>query len=85
MAAQHQLDLIHGVLDRRSPRNRRIEVCLPIQRRTHRQRILADLQLYLADNCQAWVLQPDGKYLHAQPQDEPPVSAQSELLASLAN
>jgi polyphosphate kinase len=64
---------------------RRIEVCFPIQRRTHRQRVLADLQLYLADNCQAWVLQPDGQYLHAQRRDEPPLSAQSELLASIAN
>ena len=64
---------------------RRIEVCFPIQRRTHRQRVLADLQLYLADNCQAWVLQPDGKYVQVQPQDEPTLSAQGELLASIAS
>ncbi|MEM1261248.1 MAG: polyphosphate kinase 1 [Pseudomonadota bacterium] len=42
---------------------RRIEVCFPILRRAHRQRIRAELDLYLADNSQAWLLQPDGGYV----------------------
>jgi polyphosphate kinase len=64
---------------------RRIEVAFPIQRDTHRRRVFADLELYLADNCQAWVLQPDGKYIQQRPRDEPARSAQGELLASIAN
>ena len=64
---------------------RRIEVAFPIQRDTHRQRVFADLECYLADNCQAWVLQPDGKYIQERPRDEPARSVQGELLATIAN
>jgi polyphosphate kinase len=64
---------------------RRIEVAFPIQRDTHRQRVFADLECYLADNCQAWVLQPDGKYIQERPRDEPAHSVQGELLATIAN
>jgi polyphosphate kinase len=64
---------------------RRIEVAFPLQRDTHRQRVLADLELYLADNCQAGVLQPDGKYVRELPHDATARSAQGELLASIAN
>ncbi len=46
---------------------RRIEVAFPVQRRHHRRQLFEDLELYLADNCQAWVLQPDGNYLREQP------------------
>ena len=41
---------------------RRIEVCFPIERKQHRDRIVEDLETYLADNTQAWVLGPDGNY-----------------------
>src|SRR5262249_16920177 len=41
---------------------RRIEVCFPIENERHRQQIVEDLELYLADNCQAWELQADGTY-----------------------
>jgi polyphosphate kinase len=64
---------------------RRIEVCFPVQRRSHRDRVLADLQLYIADNVQAWVLQSDGTYVRAEPGDEPVVSAQEALLESIAD
>ena len=37
---------------------RRIEVCFPIERKQHRDRIVEDLETYLADNAQAWVLRP---------------------------
>jgi polyphosphate kinase len=47
--------------------------------------VLADLELYLADNCQAWVLSPDGTYRRQTPGDAPPVTAQVALLASLAD
>jgi polyphosphate kinase len=64
---------------------RRIEVCFPIQRTSHRERVFSDLQLYLADNAQAWVLQPDGKYLRALAGSGPTISAQAELLHTIAD
>ena len=64
---------------------RRIEVCFPVQRRHHRQQVLADLELYLADNCQAWVLAADGTYSRQLPGEAPPVAAQVALLATLAD
>jgi polyphosphate kinase len=63
---------------------RRIEVGFPIQRRHHRRQVIEDLELYLADNCQAWVLQPDGSYLHGQPGSREPVAAQLKLLQAFA-
>ena len=43
-----------------------------------------NLELYLADNCQAWVLQPDGHYVREQPGTREPVAAQTLLLQRLA-
>jgi polyphosphate kinase len=61
---------------------RRVEVAFPIQRQTHRERILRDLDFCLRDDTQAWILQPDGEYVRTQPPAEGrPVSAQAELLA----
>jgi polyphosphate kinase len=59
---------------------RRIEVCFPIERKQHRDRIVEDLESYLADNEQAWVLKPDGSYVRAGCIDAMPVSAQRVLL-----
>ncbi|MET0533073.1 MAG: polyphosphate kinase 1 [Steroidobacter sp.] len=59
---------------------RRIEVCFPIERKQHRDRIVEDLETYLADNEQAWVLKPDGSYERANAGDAPIVSAQQVLL-----
>jgi polyphosphate kinase len=59
---------------------RRIEVCFPIERKQHRDRIVEDLETYLADNEQAWVLQPDGSYERAIAADAPTVSSQQVLL-----
>jgi polyphosphate kinase len=64
---------------------RRIEVAFPLQRSSHRGQVLADLQLYLADNSQAWVLQSDGRYERATPGGAEPLSAQATLLRQLAN
>jgi polyphosphate kinase len=64
---------------------RRVEIAFPIQRDTHRQRILRDLDLCLRDNTQAWELQPDGCYKRFQRKpDDKPVSVQNELLAVYA-
>jgi polyphosphate kinase len=62
---------------------RRIEVGFPIQRRHHRRQLFEDLELYLADNCQAWVLQPDGSWVREQPGSSEPIAAQARLLQTL--
>ena len=65
---------------------RRIEVAFPIQRPRYRERILSDLESYLADNLNAWVLQPDGRYTRLSPAEgQAPFSAQAALLAKLAS
>ncbi|MBV9343430.1 MAG: polyphosphate kinase 1 [Gammaproteobacteria bacterium] len=63
---------------------RRVEVAFPIRRARHRERIRRDLDLYLADNCQAWRLRPDGSYERLTRGAAQPVNAQSELLAAYA-
>ncbi|HFD79185.1 MAG TPA: polyphosphate kinase 1 [Gammaproteobacteria bacterium] len=46
----------------------RVEVAFPVEDRKLRQRILRDgLELYLADNTDAWVLQRDGRYKRRSP------------------
>lgn len=59
---------------------RRIEVCFPIERKQHRDRIVEDLQTYLADNTQAWELRHDGSYTRVAADNTPSVSAQETLL-----
>jgi len=59
---------------------RRIEVCFPIERKLHRDRIVEDLESYLADNEQAWILKPNGGYERANAGDAATVSAQRVLL-----
>jgi polyphosphate kinase len=64
---------------------RRVEIAFPIQRDTHRERILRDLDLCLRDNMQAWELQPDGSYKRVERRpEERPVICQSELLSIYA-
>jgi polyphosphate kinase len=63
---------------------RRVEVAFPIRRAEHRARILRDLGFALQDNCQAWLLQPDGVYARIQRAQERAVNAQQELLAVYA-
>ncbi|HTY50376.1 MAG TPA: polyphosphate kinase 1 [Steroidobacteraceae bacterium] len=63
---------------------RRVEIAFPIRREAHRERILRDLDLYLRDNTQAWLLGPDGTYTRCQPGGETAVSAQESLLAQHA-
>jgi polyphosphate kinase len=64
---------------------RRVEIAFPIQRERHRARILQDLDLCLRDNMQAWELLSDGSYKRVvRRPDEPPISAQNELLALYA-
>ncbi len=61
----------------------RVETCFPVLNTRLAQRALRDLELYLADNTQAWELQQDGSYRRQQPEAEP-VSAQLSLLERFA-
>src|SRR5205823_1984503 len=67
------------------PRNldRRVEVLTPVRAAPLRATIVDQLlATYLADNCQAWELQPDGTYRRQHPANgEPLVDAQAALLA----
>ncbi|MFZ0500241.1 MAG: polyphosphate kinase 1 [Steroidobacteraceae bacterium] len=63
---------------------RRVEVAFPIQRASHRERILEDLTRYLDDNTQAWTLLADGRYVRLTPGSDRPRSAQADLLANYA-
>jgi polyphosphate kinase len=61
---------------------RRIETCFPIREPELARRVYDEsLANYLADNTQAWELQPDGGYTRLQPGVDPPHSAQQTLLA----
>jgi polyphosphate kinase len=62
---------------------RRVEIAFPVREQTHRDRILRDLDSYLADNMQAWELGRDGKYSRCERSGEPR-DAQSSLLARYA-
>lgn len=63
---------------------RRVESCFPIVHRKLVERIRGDLDLYLEDNNQAWLLQADGTYRRlTPPADQSPVRAQARLLEQL--
>jgi polyphosphate kinase len=59
---------------------RRVEVAFPVEDHRHRERILRDLECYLADNTNAWVLSADGVYERLKPNGQKPFSAQQALL-----
>ena len=59
----------------------RVEVAFPIEEDRLKARVLAEcLELCLADNAQAWLLQPDGRYRRARASQQKPRCAQQELL-----
>ncbi|MDH5276263.1 MAG: RNA degradosome polyphosphate kinase, partial [Gammaproteobacteria bacterium] len=64
---------------------RRVEVCFPVQSENLKARVIADLDLCLSDNCQAWELRSNGTYrlVRPAPGDEP-LSFQAQLLRNLA-
>lgn len=64
---------------------RRTETCFPIRQKPLKKKLLKDLRLFLADNCQAWELQGDGNYVRLTPDGNKPVSAQETLLRQLAS
>jgi polyphosphate kinase len=64
---------------------RRIEVGFPIERKQHRSRIVEELETYLVDNTQAWILRPNGQYERLNAPDAPIVNAQETLLRRYAD
>ena len=63
---------------------RRNETCFPIKQKPLKQRLWNDLQVFLADNVGAWILQDDGSYVRVDAGDEAPISAQATFLEQLA-
>jgi polyphosphate kinase len=49
-----------------------------------KKQIRHDLELFLADNCQAWELKSDGNYVRLSPGKGKRISAQETFLAELA-
>lgn len=59
----------------------RVEICFPIEEKRPRNQIIKmGLMNYLSDNCQAWLLCPDGNYQRAKPGSHKQRSAQDNLL-----
>lgn len=64
---------------------RRVETCFPIESKKLRQRIIEDLETYLEDNSQAWILTSDGRYHRVEcPDTDTPIAAQQALLEKMA-
>jgi len=63
---------------------RRVEVAFPILDPELRDGLIADLELYLRDDRQAWLLGSDGRFQRASPVGEGRISAQQELLERYA-
>jgi len=60
---------------------RRVESCFPVDDKDLRSRLKRELDTYLADNTQAWLLGNDGKYTCAMPEEgEEARSVQQQLL-----
>ena len=64
---------------------RRNESCFEIRQRKMKDQIRHDLDLFLADNCDAWELRGDGSYERHVPGDAEPVSAQTVFLETLSS
>ena len=63
---------------------RRIEIMFPVLETKLKQRLIADLDTYLADNTQAWELRANGDYVPLATEGEDAVNAQTALLRQLA-
>ena len=62
---------------------RRNESCFEIRQKAIKEKIRQHLDLFLSDNCQAWVLNSDGSYERLQPGKEERISAQETFLKHL--
>lgn len=62
---------------------RRVEVAFPVQSSRYKTRILRDMETYLRDNTQAWILQADGNYIKSLAENQPQITAQLEFLGRI--
>ncbi|WP_028291989.1 polyphosphate kinase 1 [Oceanobacter kriegii] len=63
----------------------RVETAFPIESNKLKERVKSELQAYMDDNSQAWILQSDGSYIRRQPADgEDVIRAQNILIDNLA-
>ena len=62
----------------------RVETCFPLEDAEIRARVIENLQLYLRDNTQSWLLQRDGFYQRVEPGEEESFSAQAAIANILA-
>ncbi|MBT8081475.1 MAG: polyphosphate kinase 1 [Gammaproteobacteria bacterium] len=62
---------------------RRNESCFEIRQKAMKDKLRRHLELFLADNCQAWVLDGDGRYKRVTPDGEERICAQETFLSKL--
>jgi len=63
---------------------RRNESCFEIRQKAMKEQIMHDLELFLADNCQAWILHGDGSYERLIAGSKTRVSSQESFIELLA-
>jgi polyphosphate kinase len=63
---------------------RRNESCFEIRQKAMKEKLRRHLELFLDDNCQAWVLDGDGRYERLVPGKEERISAQDVFLEHLS-
>jgi len=63
---------------------RRNESCFEIRQKAMREKLRRHLELFLADNCEAWALNGDGSYKRLTPGKTERISAQETFLEHLA-
>lgn len=62
---------------------RRVESCFPIEAKKLHDRVTHDLEYYLKDNTQAWILESGGTYKRINPNGEDGFQVQTALLDEL--
>ena len=66
--------------------DKRVETCFPVEGKKLVSRVKKELESYLTDNTQSWILQPDGRYVRVSPTgNQNPRNAQAGLLEKLTN
>ncbi|HAW26094.1 MAG TPA: RNA degradosome polyphosphate kinase, partial [Pseudomonas sp.] len=66
--------------------DRRVETCFPVEGKKLVTRVKKELEGFLTDNTQSWVLQPDGSYLRNSPSgNQNPRNVQNALLERLGS
>jgi polyphosphate kinase len=63
----------------------RVEIATPIENKSIQERIISELEYYLMDNTQAWIMNHDGTYTKASPENgKEAFIAQEKFLEDLA-